>query len=120
MLLPSNGALVFESDHRPLALWDQGPREPVHIQAEIMQPDRKSTRLNSSHLVISYAVFCLKKNQDLDTGGNPYAARVFDTGVLEACKQLSMYALSKPQFFFFYSTGAHKFPLFSPTRPFPN
>src|ERR1039458_9910358 len=25
-------------------------------------PDRKSTRLNSSHLGISYAVFCLKKN----------------------------------------------------------
>src|SRR5256885_8718054 len=25
--------------------------------------DRKSTRLNSSHLVISYAVFCLKKNR---------------------------------------------------------
>src|SRR5256885_9449377 len=25
------------------------------------EPDRKSTRLNSSHLVISYAVFCLKK-----------------------------------------------------------
>src|SRR5256885_9774261 len=26
--------------------------------------DRKSTRLNSSHLVISYAVFCLKKKQE--------------------------------------------------------
>src|ERR1022692_3210224 len=26
-----------------------------------VDPDRKSTRLNSSHLVISYAVFCLKK-----------------------------------------------------------
>src|SRR5256885_3179595 len=26
--------------------------------------DRKSTRLNSSHLVISYAVFCLKKNRN--------------------------------------------------------
>src|SRR5688500_19568373 len=26
-----------------------------------MEKDRKSTRLNSSHLVISYAVFCLKK-----------------------------------------------------------
>src|SRR2546426_6541441 len=26
-----------------------------------LNPDRKSTRLNSSHLVISYAVFCLKK-----------------------------------------------------------
>src|SRR2546426_7683708 len=31
------------------------------------QVDRKSTRLNSSHLVISYAVFCLKKKkQDKD------------------------------------------------------
>src|SRR5256885_12496989 len=27
----------------------------------VKQADRKSTRLNSSHLVISYAVFCLKK-----------------------------------------------------------
>src|SRR5438552_11192800 len=26
--------------------------------------DRKSTRLNSSHQIISYAVFCLKKNRD--------------------------------------------------------
>src|SRR5256885_8868632 len=31
------------------------------VQGEIA--DRKSTRLNSSHLVISYAVFCLKKKQ---------------------------------------------------------
>src|SRR5256885_3656902 len=29
--------------------------------------DRKSTRLNSSHLVISYAVFCLKKKKEHDT-----------------------------------------------------
>src|SRR5205814_4652899 len=28
------------------------------------QPDRKSTRLNSSHLGISYAVFCLKKKMN--------------------------------------------------------
>src|SRR5438034_8154869 len=28
--------------------------------------DRKSTRLNSSHTVISYAVFCLKKKSDCD------------------------------------------------------
>src|SRR5256885_12932044 len=28
-----------------------------------LQADRKSTRLNSSHLVISYAVFCLKKKK---------------------------------------------------------
>src|SRR5256885_5567929 len=32
------------------------------VEGEIIQlSDRKSTRLNSSHLVISYAVFCLKK-----------------------------------------------------------
>src|SRR5256885_5449090 len=30
-------------------------------RGEAEQTDRKSTRLNSSHLVISYAVFCLKK-----------------------------------------------------------
>src|SRR5256885_11001197 len=30
------------------------------------QTDRKSTRLNSSHLVISYAVFCLKKKNLYD------------------------------------------------------
>src|SRR5256885_10554104 len=29
--------------------------------------DRKSTRLNSSHLVISYAVFCLKKKKGVTT-----------------------------------------------------
>src|ERR1035438_10554854 len=30
---------------------------------KILDPDRKSTRLNSSHLGISYAVFCLKKKK---------------------------------------------------------
>src|ERR1022692_4858297 len=34
-------------------------RIPLHASA-----DRKSTRLNSSHLVISYAVFCLKKEKN--------------------------------------------------------
>src|ERR1035438_10702835 len=29
----------------------------------VQNPDRKSTRLNSSHLGISYAVFCLKKRE---------------------------------------------------------
>src|SRR5256885_9492929 len=32
--------------------------------------DRKSTRLNSSHLVISYAVFCLKKKKEKPTVAN--------------------------------------------------
>src|SRR5207253_7029680 len=31
----------------------------------VAKPDRKSTRLNSSHVAISYAVFCLKKKNEL-------------------------------------------------------
>src|SRR5256885_7001778 len=34
-----------------------------HIESHVGR-DRKSTRLNSSHLVISYAVFCLKKKKN--------------------------------------------------------
>src|SRR5256885_7645043 len=46
---------------------------PVHVDlsraagggdVERLAEDRKSTRLNSSHLVISYAVFCLKKKKN--------------------------------------------------------
>src|SRR2546426_8928885 len=34
---------------------------PPRPHTSLVETDRKSTRLNSSHLVISYAVFCLKK-----------------------------------------------------------
>src|SRR5256885_8492312 len=37
------------------------PRYIPHPHFRKLSGDRKSTRLNSSHLVISYAVFCLKK-----------------------------------------------------------
>src|SRR5256885_8125647 len=39
---------------------ERGPN-PTSRNHREASPDRKSTRLNSSHLVISYAVFCLKK-----------------------------------------------------------
>src|SRR5205085_11678354 len=43
-------------------------REPRHREIdrvrEVVELDRKSTRLNSSHSQISYAVFCLKKKKD--------------------------------------------------------
>src|SRR2546426_6028260 len=45
---PGRGGTGRVQQHRP-GLFDEG--------------DRKSTRLNSSHLVISYAVFCLKKKK---------------------------------------------------------
>src|SRR5438067_7696835 len=38
--------------------------------------DRKSTRLNSSHVSISYAVFCLKKKRE-SLGGNVITGAVF-------------------------------------------
>ena len=41
-----------------------GKQDALKGDAAIMAADRKSTRLNSSHVVISYAVFCLKKKID--------------------------------------------------------
>src|SRR5947208_12839981 len=41
---------------RTISGWQD--RQPLDPEAQI---DRKSTRLNSSHQIISYAVFCLKK-----------------------------------------------------------
>src|SRR3712207_7577199 len=50
-----------------------------HEQEKLSHPDRKSTRLNSSHANISYAVFCLKKKTSPVTGmhattSTPYTA----------------------------------------------
>src|SRR2546429_4139872 len=41
------------------------PTAPQSLQS--MKKDRKSTRLNSSHGYISYAVFCLKKKKEPDS-----------------------------------------------------
>src|SRR5256885_12156364 len=47
-------------------LLDLVPLKSRQIAPEVdILPDRKSTRLNSSHLVISYAVFCLKKKKTI-------------------------------------------------------
>src|SRR2546430_4650572 len=44
-----------------------GKPAPVGYDPRASCSDRKSTRLNSSHSQISYAVFCLKKKKNLDT-----------------------------------------------------
>src|SRR5258708_24907624 len=44
-------------------------RRQAVLKAEI---DRKSTRLNSSHQIISYAVFCLKKKKNTSQHQSPY------------------------------------------------
>src|SRR5256885_12097105 len=48
-------------DLRPLGGCRRAAHLPAQGQEDHCDKDRKSTRLNSSHLVISYAVFCLKK-----------------------------------------------------------
>src|SRR5436309_8274670 len=61
---------LFRSRHPlrkcPRVIRGDGPthRVPHH---EERRRDRKSTRLNSSHVKISYAVFCLKKKKSLPT-----------------------------------------------------
>src|SRR5690348_17655535 len=47
-----------------------GPRPLMAGNGAIFQSDRKSTRLNSSHPSISYAVFCLKKKKKKETNNH--------------------------------------------------
>src|SRR6266851_7317904 len=53
-------------DALPISASTRAPRTPVprHRRREDRRRDRKSTRLNSSHITISYAVFCLKKKKN--------------------------------------------------------
>src|SRR5688500_19598765 len=57
-------ALYFSQRRVPVAalLVEGADRQPP-LDPRRRKKDRKSTRLNSSHLVISYAVFCLKKKK---------------------------------------------------------
>src|SRR2546426_7028892 len=48
---------------QPAQLLVGGLAAQVRERGDELLADRKSTRLNSSHLVISYAVFCLKKKK---------------------------------------------------------
>src|SRR5258708_25697689 len=54
-----------EKTKRPCQRIDLGASLLLHLTPIDEAPDRKSTRLNSSHQIISYAVFCLKKNKKL-------------------------------------------------------
>src|SRR5687768_17973080 len=55
-------AQKFQQQNAGLTNLLQNMRE-VSDKSESSEPDRKSTRLNSSHGYISYAVFCLKKKK---------------------------------------------------------
>src|SRR5690606_40830144 len=68
----ADGAIVLAYKHMVGKEFRSGPvvqRRIVNIDPICAQPvssgDRKSTRLNSSHVKISYAVFCLKKKNTI-------------------------------------------------------
>src|SRR6266850_7117075 len=56
--------LIFQLDCN-LVLRNSAQKIEQILRVETDLEDRKSTRLNSSHLVISYAVFCLKKKKKM-------------------------------------------------------
>src|SRR5690625_6169259 len=62
---PSRAGRAPGREHFSLRLVHQTP--VVELLALQHDRDRKSTRLNSSHVAISYAVFCLKKKTSTNT-----------------------------------------------------
>src|SRR5256885_11700014 len=62
-----------------LALASQTVKDKPRLRSVLLLIgiDRKSTRLNSSHLVISYAVFCLKKKNRKYTSQSYYAPHIY-------------------------------------------
>src|SRR3712207_6873529 len=62
-LLPGGLALDLVEPHAAGAAARHAEGGPVRIAHQDARADRKSTRLNSSHANISYAVFCLKKKK---------------------------------------------------------
>src|SRR5436190_7831240 len=60
MIATGKGFVGILDDDHPIQAHQNAAQEAVSIAKE---RDRKSTRLNSSHTVISYAVFCLKKKK---------------------------------------------------------
>src|SRR5438034_7925089 len=60
--IAARGALWHRIPHMTAAPLSSPAQEGEHLRVgDEYYVDRKSTRLNSSHTVISYAVFCLKK-----------------------------------------------------------
>src|SRR3954465_1435117 len=145
VVMPPEGAFAHapKLQHVPILIGDDGSY-PIEANryldersnGEWQLPrdrDRKSTRLNSSHTIISYAVFCLKKKKDLNTTAGDERAlgaerplrgrRAPRAAPRGSCARLALAfrpALIRPLLFFFFKKAAPpKATLFPPRRPFP-
>src|SRR5215211_8317889 len=63
---------LFRSAHRVLRRLPRALAADAALRQGLARADRKSTRLNSSHTVISYAVFCLKKKKTTHNNFNKH------------------------------------------------
>src|SRR5207249_11486850 len=79
--------------------------------------DRKSTRLNSSHVSISYAVFCLKKKKIKKYLSFPYPAKTSTQKRLLASTINMMNTLSKARTYTIYYLALDSLSLFSVDAP---
>src|SRR6476660_5261377 len=78
----------------------------VHAATAPVRSDRKSTRLNSSHQIISYAVFCLKKKKKVDKASTSRIMKkrrtIFTSGGVSV---RAVAAMRCSPFFFFNDTA---------------
>src|SRR6202521_1574542 len=111
------------------------PRQQIvdGIKAAARGEDRKSTRLNSSHLYISYAVFCFKKKRREAAPRDRVLREAGSAQALHPCAAGLEVSGGQPRrrgciplpaeyhrlFFFFNGRGPPGFPPFPPPRPPP-
>src|ERR1039457_1821122 len=109
--------------------WRHSGLSTSAVVSHVWDTDRKSTRLNSSHLVISYAVFCLKKQKNSTPLPPLTPSNVSIVTAREAssrpqpvprppCRpravQLALRRFLHSIFFFLKWHAPHRFPPFSP------
>src|SRR5688572_22299054 len=117
--LSLHDALPIYKEISPPAIAALAKQQDAAI-AWIHRADRKSTRLNSSHSQISYAVFCLKKKRRLQQLGAVTALKVDDRGpaaFLRPCLLPPHIAVvHSGETFFFQCAGDHRDLHSFPTR----
>src|SRR5438034_8830934 len=63
LIVVARGDVVNEACQKVIGFYGPDSQVRGDLEIDASTKDRKSTRLNSSHTVISYAVFCLKKKK---------------------------------------------------------